>query len=118
MLLLSGKSPTPRGGTTMSKQHKQVNIIKWDNGNPNRLKSGFLMHISDDAEGAGQIAFSYGSRHRCEEVIDFLIGQGAAQATQGVLHVSKTWIDENCHGCLGNIGIIASCDLFASAWVR
>ena len=100
------------------KQHKQVNIIKWNNGNANALKSGFLIHITNDTNEVGQTLFSYAhSLNQVKTNIDWLISEGA-HAHNGVLVVSHVWIDQKAKGELANVGIIASSDLLESAWVR
>ena len=102
------------------KQHKQVNIIKWNNGNAKALKSGFLIHLIDDINEAKpkQTFFSYAhSLERVKWNIEWLIANGA-RVENGVVIASQQWLNDTYGGHFADSPIIASTDLFESAWVR
>jgi hypothetical protein len=102
------------------KQHKQVNIIKWNNGNANALKSGFLIHLIDDTNETtpNQTLFSYAnSLERVKWNIEWLISEGA-RVEDGVVITSQQWLNDKYHGHFADSPILASTDLFESAWVR
>lgn len=100
------------------KQHKQVNIIKWNNGNANALKSGFLIHLTNDTNEVTQTFFSYAhSLERVKWNIEWLLTSGA-RVENGVVIVAQQWLNDNFGGHFADAPIIASTDLFESAWVR